>query len=49
MRSLIVRAIEKNYPETGKGARVTGPLILSKGKRGPRFPIDENPWDLILY
>lgn len=30
------------------GRRVTGPLIRGKGERGPRFPVDENPWDLIF-
>ena len=49
IRSLIVRALEDTYAETGKGKKVTGPLIRSKGKRGPRFPVDENPHDLIIY
>lgn len=48
IRSLIVRAIEQAYTEPGKGARVTGPLIRSKGKRGPRFPKDENPYDFMF-
>jgi metal-responsive CopG/Arc/MetJ family transcriptional regulator len=51
MRSLIVRAIENTHPATEaikKGERVTGPLIIGKGKLGPRFPVDENPWDLIF-
>jgi hypothetical protein len=49
MRSLILHAIEESYPDIGKGGRVTAPLIDGKGKRGPRFPIDENPWELILF
>ena len=49
MRSLILQAIEDTYPDTGKGARVTGPLIVGKGKRGPQYPIDENPHDLVLF
>jgi hypothetical protein len=48
IRSLILQAIEETYAEPKKGERVTGPLIISKGKRGPRFPVDENPHDLIL-
>jgi hypothetical protein len=43
-----VRAIEEAYTEPKKGERVTGPLIQTKGKRGPRFPVDENPYDLIF-
>jgi hypothetical protein len=48
IRSLIVRAIEETYAEPKRGERVTGPLIRTKGKLGPRFPVDENPYDLIL-
>jgi hypothetical protein len=48
IRSLIVRAIEETYAEPKTGERVTGPLIRTKGKLGPRFPVDENPYDLIL-
>lgn len=48
IRSLIVRAIEETYAEP-KGERVTGPLIRTKGKLGPRFPVDENPWDLVFF
>ncbi len=51
MRSLIMQAIEDTYPATEavrRGERVTGPLILGKGKRGPRYPVDENPWDLVF-
>jgi hypothetical protein len=51
MRSLILRSIEETFPATEavkKGERVTGPLIVGKGKRGPRFPINENPHDLIF-
>ena len=49
IRSLIVRAIEETYAEPKKGERVTGPLVRTKGKLGPRFPVDENPHDLVLY
>jgi hypothetical protein len=48
IRSLIVRAIEETYTEPKKGERVTGPFIRGKGKRGPRYPVDENPHDLIF-
>jgi hypothetical protein len=48
MRSLILRAIEETYTEPKKGERVTGPMIRGKGKRGPLYPVDENPHDLIF-
>ena len=51
MRSLIVRAVEQTYADTEaikKGERVTGPQIIGKGKRGPLYPVDENPHDLIF-
>jgi hypothetical protein len=48
IRSLIVRAIEEMYTEPKKGKRVTGPMIPATGKRGPRYPVDENPHDLIF-
>ena len=46
--SLILRAVEQTYAEPKKGRPVTGPLITGAGKLGPRFPVDENPHDLIL-
>jgi len=48
IRSLIVRAIEETYAEPKKRERVTGPMIRGKGKRGPLYPVDENPHDLIF-
>jgi hypothetical protein len=48
IRSLIVHALEQVYAEPGKKERVTGPLVRGKGKRGPNFPEDENPHDLVL-
>jgi hypothetical protein len=48
IRSLIVHAIEQTYPGPKKGRPVTGPLIRGRGKLGPRFPVDENPHDLVL-
>jgi metal-responsive CopG/Arc/MetJ family transcriptional regulator len=47
IRSLIIRAIEETYAEPNKGKRVTGPMIRG-GKRGPLYPVDENPYDLIF-
>lgn len=48
--SLIVQAVEQTYaePKTKKGNPVTGPMITGTGKRGPLFPLDENPHDLIF-
>lgn len=48
VRSLIVRALEETYTERRKGHLVTGPMVKLRGKKGPRFPVDENPHDLIL-
>jgi metal-responsive CopG/Arc/MetJ family transcriptional regulator len=53
IRSLIVRAVEDTYaaPEKTKpktGRRVILPLIPAGGKRGPLFPVDENPHDLVF-
>jgi hypothetical protein len=48
IRSLIVQAIEQTYPGVSKGRPVTGPLIRNSGKRGPLYPTDENPHDLIF-
>lgn len=48
INSLIVRAIEQTYAEPCKGRPVTGPLIRGTGKRGPLYPTDENPHDLVF-
>jgi hypothetical protein len=48
IRSLIVRALEETYADAGKKKKVTGPLITGKGKRGPLYPVDENPHDLVI-
>ena len=48
IRSLIVSAIEQTYTAAAKGKPVTGPLVLAKGKRGPQFPKDENPHDVVF-
>jgi hypothetical protein len=50
--ALVVRALEERFGEReegkqAKGQNVTGPLIKG-GKRGPLYPRDENPHDLIL-
>jgi hypothetical protein len=47
IRSLIVQAIEQSYGERKKGKLVTGPMI-PKGRRGPAYPKDENPHDLVF-
>jgi hypothetical protein len=46
--SLIVRALEETYADPKKRKKVTGPLVCGTGKLGPRFPVDENPHDLVL-
>ena len=48
IRALIVRAIELSYAPEKKGRCVTSPPMKSKGKRGPRYPVDENPHDLVF-
>ncbi|HEY1809016.1 MAG TPA: hypothetical protein VGG42_10675 [Acidobacteriaceae bacterium] len=48
IRSLIVRALEETYTKPRKGRLVTGPMVKLHGKKGPRFPVDETPHDLIL-
>ena len=47
MCSLIVKALEQVYEKPRKGRYVTGPLVAS-GKRGPAFPTDENPHDIVF-
>jgi hypothetical protein len=49
MRRLIIQALEQTYAAPRKGKPVTRPLIRKAGRRGPRFPIDENPHDLVIY
>jgi hypothetical protein len=48
MRSLIIQALEQTYREKKKGRYVTGPLITGPFKRGPLYPKDENPHDLVF-
>jgi len=48
IRSLIVRAIEQVYRESGTGRLVTGPLVHGRGKFGQAFPEDENPHDRVF-
>jgi hypothetical protein len=48
IRSLIVRAIEEVYRESGKGDYVTAPLVSGSGRLGPAFPENENPHDLVF-
>jgi hypothetical protein len=49
MRALIVQALEQTYSGKKKGVYVTRPMIPAGGKRGPRYPVDETPYDLVLY
>lgn len=46
--SLIVRAIEEAYADSGSKGLVTGPLVRGSGKLGPQFPKDENPHELVF-
>lgn len=48
IRALIIRALEQAYSKKESGAYVTGPLITGKGKLGPAFPTDENPYEFIF-
>lgn len=48
INSLILRAIEQAYQRPGKRKRLTGPMIKGRGKLGPAFPTDENPYDLVF-
>jgi len=48
IRALIVRALEQVYRDNEDRHPVTGPLVRLNGKKGPHFPVDENPHDLIL-
>jgi len=48
MRALIVQALNEKYGKKRRGTFVTGPLVKGKGKLGPAFPKDENPYDIIF-
>ena len=48
MRGLIIRALEQAYNGPAKRKVIQGPLISSKGKRGPNYPVDENPHDAVF-
>lgn len=48
IRALIIRALEQAYRDKEDGQPVTGPLVRLSGRKGPRFPVDENPHDLLL-
>jgi hypothetical protein len=48
MRGLIIRAFEQSYSSPAKRKLLKGPLIPAKGKRGPRYPVDENPHDVVF-
>jgi len=50
--SLIVRALELTYAQINVEPEVKvpfpGPMITGTGKRGPLYPVDENPHDLVF-
>ena len=48
IRSLIIRALEQAYSDSGKGEYVTGPLVSNAGKLGEAFPETENPHELVF-
>jgi hypothetical protein len=48
IRSLIIRAVEQVYTDSGKGEYLTGPPVNGSGKLGPAFPENENPHDLVF-
>lgn len=48
IRSLVISALEQAYSGREKGKYVTGPMIKGGGKRGPAYPTDENPHDLVF-
>ena len=48
VRSLIIQALEQAYAKPKTGRLIMGSLITGKGKLGPNFPVDQNPYDLIL-
>ncbi len=48
IRALIVQALEQAYDKPKAGQMVTKPMVTGNGKRGPKFPVDENPYDLIF-
>jgi hypothetical protein len=48
--SLILQALEQSYgtPEVPKKGNFVTEAMIKGGERGPRYPTDENPWDLIF-
>jgi hypothetical protein len=48
MRSLIVDAIAEKYGVPNDRVLLTGPVLKGTGRPGPRFPVDETPYDLLL-
>ena len=48
IRSLVILSIEEKFKPERRRVRMTGPLIRCKGKLGPLFPTNENPYDLIF-
>lgn len=48
IRSLVIRAIEDAFTDSGKRGHLTGPPVSGPGKLGPAFPQNENPHDLVF-
>ena len=48
IRSLIVQALEQAYAKPKKGKYVTRPMVTNRGKLGPAFPTDENPYEFVF-
>jgi hypothetical protein len=48
MRKLILEAVEEKFGRPRGKRLLTGPLLKGKGPGGPRFPVDETPYDLLL-
>jgi hypothetical protein len=43
--ALILRTLEAAY---GNRERVSEPPVKVRGKLGPHFPVDENPYDVVF-
>lgn len=48
IRALVVDAIDTKFRGRKRTQPVTGPLVRGAGKRGPKCPDRENPYDLIF-
>jgi hypothetical protein len=48
MKQLIVKSVVKDFPAPRRKRLLRGPFLKGKGPGGPRFPVDETPYDLLL-